>query len=103
MRNPKNFFKYNYNTSAWDRLISKTQTTDEFLKKGDYARSKQRDFESEFSQKNITPTSNSGISHHFSNDINTVTAKGKEESLNTKSTFKMCYTPRELGIHLFVE
>jgi len=52
----RNMYKHDYHTTAWDRLLSKTQKTNECLVKGDYARSSKRDFESEASQRIITPS-----------------------------------------------
>lgn len=53
----QNRFEYDYHSSAWEKLISKTQETSDFLTKGDYARAPQRDFESEVSQRILTPSS----------------------------------------------
>jgi hypothetical protein len=35
--------KFDYYTSTWDRLIKKTQTNDEYLKRGEYKWSQERE------------------------------------------------------------
>lgn len=98
----QNKFNYDYHTSAWEKLISKTQRFDEYLHKGDYARAKQRNTESQISNRIITPSSMTSL--HDINEIMKVETNSnsflnnttKPESLNTKSTFKMNYEQNEL-------
>lgn len=95
-----NHFEYDYYSSAWERLLNKTQKTQEFLTKGDYARAQQRNLESEISHRIITPSSISAQSNFDDKFIQEITKqnpvlKERPANLNTKSTFKMAYTPLE--------
>lgn len=44
--------KHDYYTSTWDKLIKKTQTNDEYLVRGDYVRSKERDRQGKLNTSN---------------------------------------------------
>lgn len=96
---PNNYL-YDYRSSAWEKLISKTQQTNDFLTKGDYARASQRNYESEISNRIITPTSISNNTHNFERDLYSEPEPNHIQTerlanLNFKSTFKMSYTPVE--------
>lgn len=58
-RNSKNLpakttFQYNYYVSTWDRLIARTQTNDQYFKKGEYMRSTERDRQDRYLSKLLT-------------------------------------------------
>lgn len=104
IRQPKtsryNHYEYDYYSSAWERLLNKTQKTQEFLTKGDFARAKQRNVESEISHRIITPSSISAQTNFDEKFIQEITnqapvLKERPANMNTKSTFKMAYTPLE--------
>lgn len=46
---------HDYYVSTWDKLINKTQTTNQDLKRGSYSRSKQRDKDEGSSKRTMDP------------------------------------------------
>lgn len=47
--------QHDYYTSVWDKLISKTQNTNDDLHRGDYCRSKQRDKDERSGSRTMNP------------------------------------------------
>ena len=93
-------FEYDYYSNAWDKLIAKTQEAKEFMPKGSYAHSYQRDVESKESKRIISPVNSTT---HFDFSEISVKDKGQGEfdenkpSVKyTKSNFKMNYSQKEL-------
>ena len=54
-QNKENMTQFDYYTSTWDRLIARTQTTDQELKRGEFTRSKERDRQDSNTRRTLDP------------------------------------------------